>query len=92
MGVHLILERDGVRLPIKEYDYVRHAGDRDLASAAADLSSRSWYDAREYQHYYVLDPVKLREWGAKRDCNHERWEQITSLFERYPDLRMYVSW
>lgn len=91
MGIHLILRREGKLLSESEFDGCRFAGDSDLAAEAAELSASFWFDKRAENNVYRLDPAKVREWGAKREYNNERWDLIASLFEKYPDLQMEVS-
>jgi len=94
MGIHIhAVHCDGRDLSFEQWDWVRHAGDREFLNWMRDLP-RIYPINMEVISNEVFRPVDIPRWRAAlppdRD-NPERFPHMLDLLEANPDLWISIS-
>lgn len=99
MGIHVCVHRRVAdrydEVPVAEWDYLRHTGDREFVAEVLTYEfttevnyPNDWQGPR----YRPKDWAAWWNWAESQVVNRERFVRLVKLLEEDPDLYVFVSW
>jgi len=93
MGVNISIMDSRTKRGLPEWDFCRHAGDREVSGILAANPSTNLYEDMDF---VITRPESVEDFRsalhANIQDNPERWDQMCDILARDVHLGLYFSW